>query len=122
MSMTFASDAKVLRHSVAKLLERANLEHAGLLDENEFIRILMHASCYRFGLAIEIAIEVIGEAISEGDGIINLDHFAAVYFVRTNGSDDMNPFVSENWKAIDATKAMTRWLDESKESRIQHRS
>lgn len=72
----------------------------------------MHAAAYRFGLAIENAIDATGEAMSIGSPAITFDHFAGVYYMRTNNDDDLNPFFSTSWTDIDTTKAMERCLDD----------
>lgn len=66
LPMKFATDSVVLRRSIDALLKKADLSHGGLLDENEFIKILIPAGASRFGLTIEIVIEVIGEAMATG--------------------------------------------------------
>jgi hypothetical protein len=119
LPMTFAKEGPILRNSVKFLLEMAHLDHGGLLEENEFIRVLMHAAAYRFGLAIEIAIEAIGAATSVGSSAITIDHFAEVYYMRTNNDDDLNPFFSVSWRGIDTTKAMERFLDDRTARRVR---
>ena len=49
LPMTFSKQGPTLKKAVKELLAKAGLEDEGLLDENEFIRILMHASAQRFG-------------------------------------------------------------------------
>lgn len=46
--------------------------------------------------------------------MIDLDHFADVYRLRMNCDDEVHPFIPEQWKAIDTTVAMQRYLDEKK--------
>lgn len=75
----------------------------------------MHASAYRFGIAMEMTIEAIDEAMSEGEREIGLDHFAGAYYLRMNCDDDLNPFITQHWKAIDTTIAMDRILEQRKE-------
>ena len=77
--------------------------------------MFIHGVAYRFGLAIELAIEAIGEAKPDLDAVINLDHFAAAYYGRMNCDADLNPFISEHWRGIDTTRAMDRWVEEQKE-------
>jgi hypothetical protein len=114
--MTYAQDAQLLRSSAAALVHRAGLADGGLFDVSEFLEILMHASAYRFGIAMEMTIEAIDEAMSEGDREIGLDHFAGAYYLRMNCDDDLNPFMTQHWKAIDTTTAMDRILEQRKEA------
>lgn len=107
--MTLASEGCFLRDSIATLLEKAGFsDDVGLMGLDEFVQVLMHAAAYRFGLAIEITIEAIGEAIEDGPSFLALDYFAGAYFVRTNCDDDMNPFMTPHWSGIDTTKALAR--------------
>ena len=64
---------------------------------------------------MEMTIEAIDEASSEGDREIGLDHFAGAYYLRMNCDDDLNPFISPRWNAIDTTIAMDRILEQRKE-------
>lgn len=112
--MTFSTDCAVLRAAVGKLLTNSKKSDLGLFKEDDFVHILMHAAAYRFGLAIEMTIEAIGEAHEAGERSISLDHFAGAYFIRTNCDDDMNPFMSRSWRGIDTTKALDRNLEEQK--------
>ncbi len=107
--INLAKEGRLLRESIATLLEKAGFsDDAGLMNLDEFVQVLMHAAAYRFGLAIEITIEAIGEAIEDGSSSLALDYFAGAYFVRTNCDDDMNPFMTPHWRGIDTTKALAR--------------
>lgn len=100
---------------VAKdLIARAGLTDDGLVDVPEFTEILIHAAAYRFGLVVEMMVEAIGEALSDADTVINLDHFAAAYHVRMACDDQLNPFISEHWRGIDTTRAMERSIEDRK--------
>lgn len=58
--------------------------------------------------------EAIGEAVESDSKTLMVDHFADAYFIRTNSDDDMNPFVSKQWRSIDTRKAMDRLVEETK--------
>lgn len=112
LPMTLASDGRVLRDAVAALLEKAGIaDSLGLFAEDDFMKVLLHAAAYRFGVAIEMTINAICDAVAEGDSDINLDHFAGAYYFKTNSDDDMNPFMTPHWQGIDTTKALDRNLE-----------
>ncbi len=46
--------------------------------------------------------------------MIDLDHFADAYRLRMSCDDEVNPFIFEQWKAIDTTVTMQRYIDEKK--------
>jgi hypothetical protein len=112
LPINFGSDGKVLRDAAATLLGKSGInDDLGLFSENEFVKILIHASAYRFGVAIELIIEAIGAALMENEEAITLDHFAEAYYVRASCEDDQNPFVARNWKIIDSSKVFDRLED-----------
>ncbi|MBR2655738.1 MAG: hypothetical protein IKD58_04480 [Loktanella sp.] len=111
-----------MRESVEILLRKSGIaDQTGLMVNEEFMQILMHAAAYRFGLAIEITIEAIGEAIFDGVQTLELDHFAGAYFTRTNNDDDLNPFMTPHWRGIDTTKVMDRGNSEEAKARKKDR-
>ena len=115
--MVLEKDGRVTQAAVKQMLADNDLSDDGLLSETEFLKILIHASGYRFGMAIEIAIEAIGLAKLERDEEITMDHFVEAYFVRMNCDDEMNPFISRFWRSIDTSKAMDRYILEDKNRR-----
>jgi hypothetical protein len=110
--ITFANDAPILRKTIAGLLHEAEIGDTGLLAQNEFIRILIHAAVGRFGVAIEMAIEAIGECFAAGNDTIDMSYFADAYEMRMGCDDELNPFVAENWKTIDTGQALQRYIEE----------
>ena len=110
--ITFANDAIVLRKTISNLLRDAKIGDPGLLAQNEFIRILIHASVGRFGVAIEMAIEAIGECYADGGDVIDMGYFADAYEVRMGCDEELNPFVAENWKTIDTGTALQQYIEE----------
>lgn len=119
--MTVDSDGLSLRESAGKLVTSAGLSHGGLFDEPAFMPLFMHAAAYRFGVAVEMVIEAIGEALSEGENEVNLDHFAEAYFLRADCDEEMNPFISDHWRGIDTTIVLDRHKVEKKEPRKRSR-
>jgi hypothetical protein len=122
LPMTYENEGLLLRKAILRFLEKVDLTRGGLLDQTEFIRILMHAGAYRFGMAIEIAIEAIGEAKSENASEITFDHFAEANFIRINCDDELNPIYTPAWKGINTTIAMDRYLDDRKAKRKRPKS
>lgn len=117
LAMTPATDGPALRDAMTELLRRSGLSDDGMLHHAEFMPLMMHAAAYRFGLAVEITIEALSEAMGTGDAQVTLDHFAEAYYVRTNCDDELNPFLSDHWRGIDTTRAMDRFYEEEKETK-----
>lgn len=110
--MTFASDGEVLRKALKQLFEDAGLAGSGILSQDEFIKILIHASAGRFGVAVEMSIEAIGACLGEESAEIDMGHFADAYEMRMDCDEELNPFVSEDWKLIDTMTALQRCEEE----------
>lgn len=110
--MTFKDDGEALRKTLAHLFGDAGLTDPGMLSMDEFIKILIHASAGRFGVAVEMSIEAIGECLAEGEKEIGMGHFADAYEMRMDCDEELNPFVSENWKLIDTMTALQRYEEE----------
>ena len=115
--MTFPKYGPLVRTSTQDLLRQSGLQDDGLLDENEFIKILMHASAQRFGIAIEITISAIGIAQKHRSDTLCMEHFAETYYERTNCDDALNPFLSQDWRNTNAMVAMDRHLEETRATR-----
>ena len=126
---TFRDDGPTLRLAVEMLLADVGLDDRGMVAENGFMKILIHASAYRFGVAIELTIEAIGEAVSNKDQVIDMNHFADAYRLRMSCDDEVNPFISEQGNAIETTvpckdilrrKRRVRHTNDRSSSRIQN--
>lgn len=115
--MSFKNDSIVLRKALAELFKTAGILDAGLLAQDEFIKILIHASVGRFGVAMEMAIEAIGECLDEKSREIDMGFFADAYSERMDCDEELNPFVAENWSAIDTGTALQRYEEERRKRR-----
>jgi hypothetical protein len=115
--MTFVQDGSVIRKTLLRLFQDAAKPDAGILAHDEFVKILIHAAAGRFGVAIEMAIEAIGECQENEDDEIDMSHFADAYALRMNCDDELNPFVAENWKNIDTMTALQRFEDDRQQKR-----
>lgn len=116
--ITFKESGQQLRSTVKQLLADAKINDAdSLVDEDEFIKILIHAAVGRFGIAVEMAIEAIGECVDDGRDEIEMGYFADAYALRNDCDEELNPFVSESWSTIDTGKAMQRYQAETQQRR-----
>ena len=120
--ITFAQDGALLRRAVLRLFSDAGVRDAGILAHDEFIKILIHASVGRFGVAMEMSIEAIGECLEADDDEIDMSHFADAYAERMDCDEELNPFVAENWKTIDTLTALQRFEGARKEKRRRPKS
>lgn len=116
--ISFKESGEELRGAVKSLLTHAKIKDIdNLVDEDEFIKILIHAAVGRFGVAVEMTIEAIGECVDDGSDVIEMGYFADAYAFRNDCDEELNPFVSENWGAIDTGKALQRYQVETQQRR-----
>jgi len=115
--MTFDADGQMLRNALMRLFNDAGISDPGILSLDEFVRILIHASAGRLGVAIEMAIEAIGGCLGEGGDVIDMGHFADAYEIRMDCDEELNPFVAEHWSTIDTIKALQRYDEERQVNR-----
>lgn len=104
-----SSDGALIRNALVDFLRQTGMRDSGIVHDKEFMAILIAASARRFGIAIELVIEAIGEAMENGDLVLTVDHFADAFYARSNNDDELNPFVSADWDKIDAKMLMARW-------------
>lgn len=120
-AMTFEDDGQSLRKTLKHLFDDADLADPGILLIDEFIKILIHASAGRFGVAVEMTIEAVGECLADACGEIDMGHFADAYEMRMDCDEELNPFVSENWLVIDTLTALQRYEEERQVKRRRKR-
>lgn len=107
----------IIRKAMTTFLATVGAVHHPELDRPDFMRRLIHAGAQCFGVAIELVQEAIGLAMMEGETTLKLDHFVDAYFERTDCDDELNPFISDIWRAIDTKIAMERAVREKKSSK-----
>ncbi|SNB71706.1 TniB protein [Rhodoblastus acidophilus] len=69
---------------------------------------LIHASNGRFGVIIEMTLEAIEIALEAGATELTREHFATAYVWRTGNAAPANPFVADNWRAINSRRVHLR--------------
>ena len=67
---------------------------------------LIHAADREFGLAIEITIDSLEEAMRSGGTDISHDHFTAAFARRSGCIYGLNPFVADDYERIDVRKLL----------------
>ncbi len=73
----------------------------------KFRRRLIHAAASEFGLVIELIIGAIEDALFAGSSSLSAISFANAYRRRSGCIDGLNPFLGEDYRAIDARKLLT---------------
>uniref|UniRef100_A0A9E7ZQ58 ATP-binding protein n=1 Tax=Bosea sp. NBC_00436 TaxID=2969620 RepID=A0A9E7ZQ58_9HYPH len=107
--LTLERDAGLVRRLIAVYaVEKAGLE-VGNLATDEFIARLLHASIFRFGIAIELIQDAARHALLLESPALTRDHFAAAFAARTGCVPDRNIFTAaQDWHLIDPREALQR--------------
>lgn len=107
-TLKFPDHVESVRQTVQNLVALCPLVGCGDLQSAEFAHRLLHAATYQFGIVVEYVQDAIAECLTvEGGGELSLGHFADVYTLRTGvGSDDLNPFLANDWTAIPVEAAL----------------
>jgi len=100
--ISFTSHGNILPEIVAQYLDAAQLPIADGTYSAEFTKRLIHAGAGELGLVIELIIAAIEEALLENHVPVGLDDFAAAFRRRSGCVDDLNPFLCDDYRAVDA--------------------
>ncbi|TQM94060.1 TniB family NTP-binding protein [Roseinatronobacter monicus] len=92
---------------LARYAARSELPLASNLAENsDFISRLIHAGADELGLVIETVVAGIEEALLSRATELDADVFRRAFERRAGVPDALNPFVADDWQAIDARLLM----------------
>lgn len=107
-ALEFPDHVESVRQTVHQLVALCPSVGCGEIQADAFAHRLLHAATYQFGIIVEYVQDAIAECLMvEGGGELGLCHFADVYAIRTGvRSDDLNPFLAENWTAIPVEAAL----------------
>lgn len=121
--INFKESGPRLRIALKQLLVDAKIEDGNnLIEEDEFLKILIHASVGRLGVLMEMAIEAIVECVDDGSNIIDMGYFADAYACRNDCDEELNPFVADDWSTIDTGKALQRYQAETQQRRTRRKT
>ncbi|GHF01417.1 hypothetical protein GCM10016455_22950 [Aliiroseovarius zhejiangensis] len=105
--VSYTSDGKSIRSVVEQYAHAGCLGVEAIILQAETVRRLIHAASDEFGLVIEIIIGAIEEALVAERKTLGLRDFASAFRRRTGCIDGLNPFLSEDFLAINAGKLLS---------------
>lgn len=105
--ISYASDGKSVRQVLEQYAGAAALTVTPEVCSASHVQRLVHAAADEFGLAIEIIIGAIEEALLADHAELQPQDFIRTFRRRTGCIDGLNPFVSDDFRAIDARKLLT---------------
>jgi len=96
---------------VKRYAKTAGLELA--INTIDFPGRLALAGEYTLGITLELAQEAVVAAVREGSESLTTEHFGRIFARRTGAPRDENPFLSENWTAIDVRQKLVIGADKT---------
>ena len=115
------TDAKTIRIVISTYAEVAGLTGFEQLD-TQFLDRFFVACCRRLGIAIDLVIGAIQQAVLLGDAQLTDRHFARGFTHITECDAAMNPFISKDWEKIKASLLFARQEDEEEGEQRSKRS
>ena len=100
--ITLTTHGRDVRAIVGGYAEAAGLPVEEDALSRELVGRLIHAGANELGLAIEIVVAAIEEALLGGQASLDRGAFARAFRRRSGAVDALNPFLSEDWRAVDA--------------------
>ena len=108
----FTTYGKILPQIVGQYLDAAKLPIADGTYNPEFTKRLIHAGAGELGLVIELIIAAIEEALLADHMPLGVDDFAAAFRRRSGCVDDLNPFISDDYRAVNARQLLATVEDD----------
>lgn len=116
-----STDARTIRSVISTYAEEAGLTGFEQLDAHFLDRFLIACS-NRLGIAIDLIIGAIQQAVLLGDTHMTDRHFAKGFTHITECDAAMNPFISADWQKINASILFARLEDSEAEPPDNRRS
>lgn len=104
--LTTSVDGGMIVAAIPQYAAAANIMADDALFKPRFVRRLVHAADHCFGILAEMICEAIGVALIAGETVISVASFAACFARRSGCPDGLNPFIVEDFLAIDARKLL----------------
>ena len=95
------TDLEKIRHILKRYCAEAQIDIQSDLLADGFLKRLIHAGGNEFGLIIQTVIAGIEQAAANGKPNIEPVHFAAAFHQKSGCIPAFNPFVAEDYLAID---------------------
>ncbi|OSP54461.1 ATP-binding protein [Pseudoruegeria sp. SK021] len=105
-------DTEAVKEMIRFYADEANLDCAENRDYSDLAARLIHAADREFGLAIEMTIDSVEEALRAGCTQIDNGHFTAAFARRSGCIPGLNPFIAEDFERINVRKLLDRGEEE----------
>lgn len=98
-----ADDANNIKDIAENYCKDAGVKPCFDGEKNLLAEKVVHASNFTFGIALDLIKEAIARARLREDKMLSSEDFVAVYWSWTSCSDGANPFLTPQWRQVDAT-------------------
>ncbi|WP_323009553.1 TniB family NTP-binding protein [Paracoccus sp. (in: a-proteobacteria)] len=99
-------DGGMIVAAIRQYAAAAHLTVDDMLCKPRFVRRLVHAADHCFGILVEMICEAIGEVLLLAEGTLSVKSFAACFARRSGCPEGLNPFVVEDFLALDVRKLL----------------
>lgn len=93
-------DGRNVQDLVGQYTHAAGLDRSGCVETDDFIARLIHAAANEFGILIEIIIGAIELCMLRNESSLGKANFVAEFLRRTGSAGDLNPFVRNDFTAL----------------------
>lgn len=93
-------DARNVRSLLKQYCSAIDIEPDPELRSDDFIARLIHSAANEFGILIEIVMGAIEICLQRDEATLGKQHFIAEFLRRTGCTNDLNPFVRNNYSEI----------------------
>lgn len=100
-----SGDGKMVAKFAVKLAEEAELTMA-LEEAMAIAPRAIHAGLNQLGVVAEEIHNAIRVALRRGDSHLACEHFAEAFANRTGNLSPFNPYLVDNWRAVDASRVL----------------
>lgn len=98
----WSSHGKSVKGVIRGYSKSASLMCSDEVLKPELVKRLIHSGSEELGLVIELVISALEEALIREQSEITVDAFAQAFKRRSGCVDALNPFIAEDWRAMDA--------------------
>jgi hypothetical protein len=104
--LTTSVDGGMIVAAIRQYAAAAQVEVDSALCKPRFVRRLVHAADQCFGILAEMICEAIGVVLIAGETVLSVASFAACFARRSGCPDGLNPFIAEDFLAIDVRRLL----------------
>ncbi|KIC29722.1 hypothetical protein RA25_19770 [Leisingera sp. ANG-S5] len=103
-SVSFATHGRDVFELLGKYAQESALSVASALEEDDFLKRLIHSAVNEFGQIIDMILCGIEECLLATDTVLEVSHFAEAFRKKAACLPAFNPFLAQDFLRIDVTR------------------